>query len=287
MGALDKVDINLPSSVANASVVILALPLDQIYETLKFIGSELKEDVIVMDTAPIKNGVIQWAKELIPPNRYYIGLTPVLNPAYLDTPGSGVEAAHADLFKDGMMAILSPQGVPSEAIKLATDFTHLLGAEHLFMDPVELDSMMAATHILPQLIAAALLNTTVDQPGWYEARKLAGRPYAAATGAAEQFGEAGSLFSQAISCREHLVRLIDVYMDYLFTLRQQLSSNEAEKLLPELTRAQLGREKWLKERYTANWAASESAPNVQLPTAKEVFSRMFTFGGGRKPKQPK
>ncbi len=106
-----------------------------------------------MDTAPVKSEVLQWAKELLPPKRYYIGLTPVLNPAYLDTPGSGVEAAHADLFKNGMMAILSPQGVPSEAIKLATDFSHLLGAEHLFMDPVELDSMMAATHILPQLIA--------------------------------------------------------------------------------------------------------------------------------------
>lgn len=287
MGAVDKTDINLPSSVANASVVILALPLDQIKETLKYIGPELLEDTIVMDTAPVKNEVMQWAKELLPPGRYYIGLTPVLNPAYLDTPGTGVEAAHADLFKDGLMAIVSPQGVPSEAIKLATDFSHLLGAEHLFMDPIELDSMMTATHILPQLIAAAMLNTTVDQPGWYEARKLAGRPYAAATSAADQFGEAGTIFTQAISSREHLVRLIDAYIEYLYTLRQHLSSNEADKLLAELTQARLRREKWLRERFSANWAATESAPNVQLPTAKEVFSRMFTFGGGRKPKQPK
>lgn len=287
MGAFDRVDINLPNSVANASVVILALPLDQIRGTLKIIASELQDEVVVMDTAPVKSEVMQWAKELLPPKRYYIGLTPVLNPAYLDAPGSGVEAAHADLFKNGMMAILSPQGVPSEAIKLATDFSHLLGAEHLFMDPVELDSMMAATHILPQLIAAALLNTTVDQPGWYEARKLAGRPYAAATRAAEQFGKASSLTGQAISTQEHLVRWIDALMENLYTLRQQLASKDAEKLLDELARARLGREKWLMERNTANWAATESAPNVNLPTAKDVFARMFTFGGGRKPKQPK
>src|SRR4030042_6259627 len=108
-------------------------------------------------------------------------------------PGSGVEAAHADLFKNGLMAIISPQGVPAEAIKLAIDFSHILGAEHLFIDPVELDSMMAATHILPQLIAAALLKTTVDKPGWYEARKLAGSPYAAGTRAVSQFEEAKSL----------------------------------------------------------------------------------------------
>ncbi len=36
-------------------------------------------------------------------------------------------------------------------------------------------------HVLPQLAAAALLDTTVDKPGWQEARKLAGRPYATVT----------------------------------------------------------------------------------------------------------
>lgn len=287
MGALDRAEINLPNSVANAAVVILALPLDQIQETLKFIASDLQEEVVIMDTAPVKSEVIQWAKEVLPPKRYYIGLTPVLNPAYLDVPGSGVEAAHADLFKNGLMAILSPQGVPSEAIKLATDFSHLLGAEHLFMDPMELDSMMAATHILPQLIAATLLNTTVDQPGWYEARKLAGRPYAALTSAAAQFGDASALSTQALAANEHLVRWIDALTENLIALRQQLASKEADKLLEVLARARAGREKWLVERHTANWAATESAPNITLPSAKDVFARMFTFGGGRKPKQPK
>jgi len=289
LGALDRVDINLPSSVENASIVILALPIDQIRDTLKHIAPALREDTIVMDTAPVKTAVLQWVKELLPAGRYYIGLAPVLNPAYLETPGTGVEAARADLFKNGMMGILSPQGVPSEAIKLATDFSHLLGAEHLFMDPVELDSMMAATHVLPQLIAAALLNTTVDKPGWYEARKLAGRPYAAGTSAVERFGEgeASSLSSQAVATREHLMRLIDALVENLYVLRHELASNDAERLLEELKRAQLGRARWLRERLTANWAASENAPNVELPSAREVFSRMFTFGGGRKTKKPK
>ncbi len=287
MGALDKVDINLPNSVADAAIVILSLPLDQIRETLQFIASELNEDVVIMDTAPVKELVLQWAKELLPPHRYYIGLTPALNPAYLEIPGSGIEAAHADLFKDGMMAILSPQSLPSEAIKLATDFCHLLGAEHLFMDPVELDSMMAATHTLPQLVAAALLNTTVDQPGWHDARKLTGLPYALSTSAIAQSGDANSLTSQAISTQDHLVRSIDLLMDNLYQLRQHIASGDADKLLKELDRARNGREKWLKERKAANWAANESVLKVDIPTSKQVFTRMFTFGGGRKPKPPK
>jgi hypothetical protein len=102
-----------------------------------------------------------------------------------------------------------------------------------------------------------------------------------------QFGDANSLSSLAVSAHEPLVRWIDTLMEYLYLLRQQLSSKDAEKLLQELSRARLGREKWMNERSIANWAAAESAPNVALPTAKEVFSRMFTFGGGRKPKPPK
>jgi prephenate dehydrogenase len=287
MGALDRLSINLPNSVENASVVILALPLDQIQETLKYIVADLQEDAVIMDTAPVKREVLGWMKELLPPKRYYVGLTPVLNPAYLDTAGSGVDAARADLFKDGLITILSPQGVPSEAIKLATDFSHLLGAEHLFIDPVEQDSMMASTRILPQLLAAVLLNTTVDQPGWYEARKLADRPFAVATSTMGLFGEADSLISQAISADEHLVRWIDSYMDNLYALRQQLAAKDTDNIRKELTQARAGREKWLQERNTANWAATESAPNVELPSAKEVFAHMITFGGGRKKKKPK
>jgi prephenate dehydrogenase len=287
LGALDRVAINLPNSVENAAVVILALPLDQIQETFKFIAADLREEAVIMDTAPVKKDVIQWAKEILPPKRYYIGLTPVLNPAYLETPGTGVDAARPDLFKNGLIAILSPQGVPSEAIKLATDFSHLLGAEHLFMDPVELDSMMAATHILPQLLAATLLNITVDQPGWYESRKLAGRPYAAVTSAVSRFEDNASLAAQALSSNEQLVRWIDIMIEKLYNLRQQLASGQAGQLNEALKRARLGREKWLGERGTANWAAAEAAPDVNIPTAKDVFARMFTFGGGRKPKQPK
>jgi prephenate dehydrogenase len=287
MGALDRVEVNLPHSVERAAIIILALPLDQIQETLKVIVLDLMDEAVIMDTAPVKGDVLQWAKELLPPKRYYIGLTPVLNPAYLETPGSGVEAAHGDLFKNGLMAIVSPQGVPSEAIKLATDFSHLLGAEHLFIDPVELDSMMAATHILPQLIAAALLDTTVDQPGWYDSRKLAGRPYAALTSALTEYDEANSLSSQAISTHTHLVRWIDTLTDNLDVLRQQLASEDVEKLQEALVRARNGREKWLREKNTLSWAATESGSNIELPTAGQVFARMFTFGGGRKPKQKK
>ena len=105
MGALDKVEFNLPAAVRNADLVLLAVPMDQIRETLDLIAAELKEGAVVMDTAPVKSSVIAWTEEHLPLGRYYIGLTPVINPVYLLDAATGVEAAHADLFQSGVMAI--------------------------------------------------------------------------------------------------------------------------------------------------------------------------------------
>jgi prephenate dehydrogenase len=287
LGALDRVEFNLPKAVMDANIVILAIPLDQIRETLQFIAADLKEETLVMDTAPVKANVLQWVSELLPPHRHYVGLVPVLNPAYLDLCATGVDTARADLFKNGLLAILSPGEAPSEAIKLATDFASLLGASHLFIDPIELDSMMANTHILPQLLSAALLNATVDQPGWYDARKLTGCPYAQVSSAIEASAEAGSLASQALTAQAPLVNHLDNLIATLQELREQLAAGDAEKLRQELDKAIGNRGKWLKERRAGSWVSAENVPNLVLPTAGQEFKRMFTFGGGRKPKQPK
>ena len=282
IGALDRVDLNIPHAVREARVVVLALPLDQIRSTLSAMAQDLKTETVVIDTAPSKGVVAAWAKELLPPQCHYVGITLAINPAYLQEHENGVDAAHADLFHNGLVAIVSPPGTPSEAVKLATDFSGLLGAEHLFMDAVELDSLLASTHILPQLMAAALLNATVDQPGWFEGRKLAGRPYAEATGPGLQLSQAADLTEAAIGSHADAVRSLDNLIAALVSLRNDIRDQNTAALSQRLERAQQGRQRWWKERQTANWAASEAAPPVELPSAKEIINRWFGFG--RKPK---
>ena len=78
LDAIDRFAINLPASVREADIVILALPMDQIRDTLAIIATELREDAVIMDTGPVKEVVSAWAGELLPPKRHYVGLTPVL-----------------------------------------------------------------------------------------------------------------------------------------------------------------------------------------------------------------
>jgi prephenate dehydrogenase len=231
-----------------------------------------------MDTAPVKEVVAKWVKDLLPEGRHYVGLTPVINPEYLHEETFGVQAAKADLFHDGLMAIVSPPDANSKSIKLVADLTRLLGADPLFADVVEVDGLMTATHIVPQLIAAALLNATVDRPGWREARKFAGRAYAEVSGPIVHLGEPGALASTALFNQEHVLRVTDSVIAALQKLRKDIARQDGEKLSERLERAREGRDKWWEDRRSANWSAG-STTEGKSTTPSDIFSDLLDLRG--------
>lgn len=282
MGAIEKVEFNLHAAVENADMVLLTLPTDQLRETLEMIAGDLKPGAVVMDTSPVKEIVSHWAAELLPAERHYIGLTPVLNPAYLHTTDTGLGAARADLFKGGLIAIATPPGTASDAVKLAADLTRLLGATPLFADPLEMDGLMAATHLLPQLLAAGLLNATLDQPGWREGRKVAGRAYAEATGPIVHLSSQG-LATESLLNRENILRMLDSALAALQAIRHDIHAEDQDALHQRLERARQGREIWWQQRQAGEWTSAEMPPSAQMPTSTSMFGSLF----GLKPKPKK
>jgi prephenate dehydrogenase len=276
MGAVDDVKYNLPASVREAKIVILALPLAEIHETLRVIAPDLQEGTLVLDTAPAKATVTAWAKALLPPGWYYVGLSPAINPEYLHGTEFGVKAARADLFEKGLIVVNAPMGTPGNVFNLTMEFVNLLGAMPLLMDTTEADGVYAAMHLLPQLAASALLDTTVDRPGWQEARKLAGRPYASVTAGAAYHDDVLSLAETAIENRESIIRLLNAYITSLIQLRDEIDDNDREAVLRRLTDAWKGRVRWLDERTAAEWLKGE-AQQVDAPSFGDRVNQML-FG---------
>lgn len=274
MGALDKVMVNLPAAVREADIVLLALPVDQIRETLSAIKEDLKNGAVIMDTSPAKQAVMNWAAELIPAERHYIGLMPAVNPIYLHEFETGVEAAHADLFYNSLVGIVAPPRAQSDAIKLASDLVKLIGATPLFADLMEVDGLMAKTHILPQLMAAALLDATYGQPGWAEGRKLAGKSYAEATAPILIPTESKSLQAAILLNQVNVVRLIDALIAVLQAMRGEIAQEDAAALDKRLADARRGREEWWNQRVTGTWPEDEPPP-TEIPTASEIFGRLI------------
>jgi prephenate dehydrogenase len=272
-GAVDQVFFNLPAAVEKAEIILLTLPLDQIHSTLEVIAPCLQENAVIMDTAPVKQSVAAWMKELLPPDRHYVGLVPAINPLYLHEMERGIQGAHADLFGKGLFAIAAPQGTVGAAIKLAADLVALLGAVPFFMDLAEVDTMTASLHLLPQLTAASLSNFILKREDWLDARKLAGRFFAEASALTINGDEEDALVEAVVQNRENVIRNLDGLIAGLEEIRDTISSEKQEDLARYIRRARQGITKWLKERNTGDWKLAEAE---KLGLAKgSLWKRLF------------
>lgn len=275
-GAVDTWKYNLPDSVREAHIVVLALPFADVRGTLEVIAPDLQEGTLILDTAPSKGTVAAWANELVPQGRFYVGLFPAIHPDRLHGIDYGTAAASADLFEKGVMAVTAPYGTPENVFKLTTDFISLLGSLPLMMDTTEADGLLGKVQVLPQLAAAALLDATLDQPGWQEAKKLAGRPYASVTSGLAYHDDAISLRDTALENRETMVRLLNSYITSLIQIRDEIEDGDRDALGTRLENAWSGRIRWFEERAEAEWL-NRGAQKVDAPSFGNRINRLL-FG---------
>ncbi|MDL1920919.1 prephenate dehydrogenase [Chloroflexi bacterium CFX5] len=269
LGAVDQTSHNLPNAVENADMVILALPLTEIRDTFHYIAQDLRKDVVVVDTSPVKAEVAKWAQELLPESAHYVGIVPAIGAKYLSMTETGLDSARADLFSKGIFLLSAPPGSPGEAVKLVSDFVELLGSTAILTDFVESDGLMASTHLLPQLLSAALLNATIGQPGWNDLRKMAGRNYFAATSALTDSDGAEALGMASLHNRENVVRALNAYITSLVDLRDDLEGNE-DAFRKRLDSARNGRLNWILERGKADWTKMPDN-NFEKPSLMETL----------------
>jgi prephenate dehydrogenase len=274
MGAIDKVAYNLPRAVADADIVLLALPIDQVRETLEIIAPDLKEGAVVMDTSPLKTPVFDWADELLPQGRYLIGLTPALNPERLQDPEFGIDGARDDLFSESLMGIVAPGGTLASAMKLATDLTALLGAEPFYLDRTEVDGLMASVHLAPQLIAAAMMATTSTQPGWQEGRKIAAAHFAQSSAPMLGGDDAEALSQAMVLGKDHVARVLDTMIAALTVYKERTLASDQEGLVTRLKLAEDNRARWWNDRVDANWDL-EQIPEMDAPSSGDEMRRMI------------
>ena len=202
LGAVGKTEWNLVSACEEADLIIVATPVMAIKETLTAIASYLKPGCLITDTASIKGPVMAWAKEILPDTVNFVGGNPIISQE--GSLPTGIEGARADLFQGGLYCLTpSPEAAP-QAVQLATDLVHLLGASPFFLDAAEHDGLMAGVDHLPFILSAALLETAVQSPAWREMRKLAGDAFQSVTRFSS--GDAATYRDACLTNGENIVR---------------------------------------------------------------------------------
>ena len=223
MGAVDDVRWNLIRACEEADMIVLALPPEGLRATLEAVAADLKPGCLVTDTATVKAEVLHWAEELLPPHVAFVGGDPIVQ-----TPGSGLDGARADLFQ-GQLYCLSPApNAPSAAVQLMVDWVGRLGAYPYFLDAEEHDGLRAAVDHLPALLTTVLLGEVARSPAPREMKRLRGQVLTQIM--ALMGDEAGTYRTLCLTNASAIAHWLQTMRDRLGELQQLIQAADAEGL---------------------------------------------------------
>lgn len=144
------------AAVADADLVILAVPVGRMADAAAAIAPGLKAAAIISDVGSSKAGVAEALARVLP-HHVVIPAHPVAG-----TENSGPAAGFATLF-DGRWCIVTPgPDAPADAVKAVSDFWEALGAKVDIMDAAHHDMVLAVTSHLPHLIAYTIVGTASE-----------------------------------------------------------------------------------------------------------------------------
>lgn len=156
LGFCHDVPDDAAAAVADADLVILAVPVGRMADAARAIAAGLKADAIISDVGSSKASVLQVLREELPSHR--------LVPAHpvAGTENSGPASGFASLFHQ-RWCIITPEerGCPI-ALEAVTTFWANLGAKVEIMDAPHHDMVLAVTSHLPHLIAYTIVGTASE-----------------------------------------------------------------------------------------------------------------------------
>jgi prephenate dehydrogenase len=277
-GAVDKTEWNLLNACTGAGLIVLALPLGAIRDTLAVLARELPAGVIVTDTASTKASVLEWAR-ILPRDVHFVGGDPVIPPSRVDDAGAkGIEAADAALFQNAVYCLTPSLTASAEAVNTMVAFVGLLGARPLFLDAAEHDGLITGAQHLAYILSATLLQATTASGGWRDLAKLAGYDYLHATALASRDPEAQR--DIMLHHKEDLTRWIDASIETLKELKAAIVRGDADQLDSLFKSMVEAREAWLAGQVGAQPIAMETG------ALSDATMRMFLGGlvpsGGKK-----
>lgn len=279
VGAVDRSEWNLHRAVEGASMVIVAIPLGEVAETLRLIEEDLASNALVLAMTTLMQPVLDDAERLLPRhNRIVVAhLIPRFSAA---DPSPGAPPAGSSL------CIAAPAQADPGALELASDFAERIGATPHFMDAAEHDGILALVDQVPQLLGGALLATSVSSSGWQESQRMAGRRFAQAT---DLGGNAHNLAAALLLNRENVMRRLDQVQSELQRWRALLES-EAEDGKPHPLDQALQplveqRNTWEDQAVSQRW---DEPPAPAAPAPAGGMLRQLFLGniGRRKPPSP-
>jgi cyclohexadieny/prephenate dehydrogenase len=153
----DAYEFDLSKAVAEADLVILAVPVGAMASVGANMARGLKAGAIITDVGSVKESVVKALAPVLPEGVHLVPGHPVAG-----TEQSGPAAGFASLFDERWVILTPPEGADEKAVEQLRAFWTGLGSKVEIMTPEHHDLVLAITSHVPHLIAYNIVGTASD-----------------------------------------------------------------------------------------------------------------------------
>jgi prephenate dehydrogenase len=154
LGVIDRYHVTMEKAVAEADIVVVAVPLGSMHAVFRDIVAGLKDSAIVTDAGSAKQSVIMdAAKSLAGHFEQFVPGHPIAG-----TERSGVSAAFKELYQKRRVILTPTEKTSPQAVEQITAMWQAAGAEVECMSAEHHDLVLAGTSHLPHLLAFGLVD---------------------------------------------------------------------------------------------------------------------------------
>lgn len=232
LGVVDSFTTDPVEGVRGAGLVLVAVPVLKIAETVRNAAPGLEPGCIVTDAGSVKGAVIREVAPFMPKGVHFVPGHPIAG-----TEHSGVEAAFPELYADRKCILTPAPETDREALEKVKAVWEAAGSTVVVMDALVHDMIFAAVSHLPHMIAYTLVNAVADMD---EASGADVISYSA--GGFKDFTRIASSSPEMWSdiCamnRAEILKAIDGFTGRLASLRTLIEKGDQKNLRAEFERA--------------------------------------------------
>ena len=149
--AIDEAFLDLMPAVRQASIVVVAVPVDRIAAQVLQAAGDCRAGTLLTDAGSTKARLVAEIDSQLPAHVHFVGSHPLAG-----SEKRGAEFATADLFQERWTVITPTPRSDAGAVERTRAFWTALGARVKAMSPEEHDRALALTSHVPHLLASAL-----------------------------------------------------------------------------------------------------------------------------------
>lgn len=158
----DAVTATPQEAVREASLVVIAAPVDRIVPLIEQIAPALRPGALVTDVGSVKGEIARLGHRALAPRAHFVGAHPMAG-----SEKTGWEHGSADLFRGRTCFVTPLPESDAQAIAAVAAFWDALGAEVVTVEADRHDEIVAHISHLPQVIASCLCAfLATKNTGW-------------------------------------------------------------------------------------------------------------------------